>query len=153
MTRTALILALCALAPTAALAQAGDPGAHFLEQWDSNSDGQVTLEEAIAKRGEIFFMFDTDSDGTLSMEDWAGVADHMAAEMGSKGNGQGAGHGAGQGNGPGAAMHQAMTPDFNDADADGVVTAEEFQSATTRLFPMLDRSGDGVLTKADFGRN
>ncbi|MFN7224931.1 MAG: EF-hand domain-containing protein, partial [Paracoccaceae bacterium] len=60
--------------------------------------------------------------------------------------------GMGYGNGPGAIMHEAMTPAFNDADGDGVVTEAEFTAATQKLFPMLDRNADGVLTTADFGR-
>lgn len=64
-------------------AQQGTPGAQMLDQWDTDGDGQVTLEEATTKRGEIFYMFDLDSDGSLSSEDWAGVAQHMADEMAS----------------------------------------------------------------------
>ena len=141
-----------ALVLTAGLAAAqGNPGAHMMEQWDTDSDGVLTLEEARAKRNEIFYMFDKDSDGTLSAEDWAGVEEHLAAELGA-GEGHGEGGGGGQGNGPGAAIHDAMTPAFNDADGDGTVTAAEFEAATDALFKRLDRTGDGVVTVADFGR-
>ncbi len=54
-------------------------------------------------------------------------------------------------NGPGLAIHDSLTPAYNDADADGRVTREEFVAATDRLFPLLDRTGDGVITKDDFG--
>ncbi|MFN3845041.1 MAG: EF-hand domain-containing protein [Paracoccaceae bacterium] len=145
-TLTLATLAILMTAP--AFAQQGTPGAHMIEQWDANADGQVTLEEATTKRGEVFYMFDTNTDGSLSAEDWAGVAQQMADEMGAKGMGGGMGYG----NGPGAIMHEAMTPAFNDADGDGVVTEAEFTAATKKLFPMLDRNADGVLTTADFGR-
>lgn len=146
-----LTLTVAALSLTAGMAFAqGNPGAHMMEQWDADGDGQVTLDEARTKRGEIFFMFDTEGDGTLSVEDWGLVADHMAAEAGGNGEGQGAGNG--HGNGPGAAMHEAMTPEFNDADGDGKVTQDEFTAATDKLFKALDRDEDGVITAKDFGR-
>lgn len=139
---------LAVLLGAPAHAQQGNPGAHMLDQWDADGDGQVTSEEATTKRGEVFYMFDLDSDGSLSAEDWAAVAQHMADELGTKGAGMGQGHG----NGPGAVMHEAMTPAFNDTDGDGTVTEAEFMAATQKLFPMLDRNADGVLTVADFGR-
>ncbi len=163
---TAVMLVLA----TPCLAQQGNPGAQMMAQWDGDADGKVTLEEAITKRGDVFYMFDGDNDGTLSAEDWAMVAEHMAMEMEIKaetqgqarangmgqGMGQGVGKGAGQGMGnimgPGAAMRQAMTPAFNDTDGDGLVTDVEFTAATQKLFPMLDRNGDGVLTMDDFAR-
>lgn len=158
-------------------AQSEAPGAHFMEQWDMNADGEVTLEEAREKRSEVFVMFDADEDGTLNATEWMAVAEHLAAEeaqggavnqMGQgKGQGQGKGHGQGGGNGkggnqgegraqqpggPGAYMHDAMTPAFNDINGDGTVTLAEFTEATNTLFPQIDRNGDGVVSTADFGR-
>lgn len=137
-----------------AFAQQGNPGAHMMEQWDISADGQLTLEEARTKRGEIFYMFDAEGDGVLTAKDWAMVEQHIADEMGTKGAGQGAGMGMkhGAANGPGAAMHEAMPPAFNDSDGHGKVSLAEFEAATDALFAMLDRNGDGVVTTADFGR-
>jgi len=78
----------------AAMAQQGNPGAHFLEQWDADANGAVTAPEVAAKRSDVFFMFDQDNDGVLSSEDWALVEEHMAQELGAGGQGQGNGHGA-----------------------------------------------------------
>ena len=149
------ILAVVIAGP--AFAQGAGSPQHFMEQWDANADGAVTPAEAQAKRGEVFYMFDQNEDKVLDSAEWALVAEHMAAEMDAKaeggqrqGQGQGSGHG--QGKGPGAVMHQAMTPGFNDADGDGVVTEAEFLAATDRLFAGLDRNGDGQASAADFAR-
>lgn len=144
----ALATTLALTAATGALAQQGAMGAHFMEQWDADGDGRVTLDEASTRRGDIFYMFDQDSDGTLNAEEWAGVAEHLAAEMGQGGNG--GAHGMGKG--PGKFIHEAMTPAFNDTDGNGIVTADEFTAATRTLFGQIDRDGDGAVTLADFGR-
>lgn len=133
----------------AAMAQQGNPGAHFLEQWDADADGGVIAAEVAAKRSDVFYMFDQDGDGVLSASDWALVEEHMAQELGG-GNGQG--HGANMA-GPGKAVHEAMTPGFNDADGDGSVTVAEFDAASAKLFPLLDQNADGAVTAADFARN
>lgn len=128
------------------LAQQGQPGANFIEQWDMTADGIVTLDEAIEKRVEIFVMFDVAGDGVLDAADWEGVAAHLAAEEGDKGGDHA------MGRGPGKLIHAAMTLAYNDANGDGVVTSDEFNTATRTLFPQIDRNGDGLMTVADFGR-
>lgn len=146
LTTAALSVAALSLVSGMAFAQNGSPGAHMIDQWDGNADGQITLEEARTKRGEVFYMFDIENDGVLTAEDWTGVADHMAAELGGKGQGQGQGHARG----PGAKMHAAMTAAYNDADGDGQVTLAEFTAATDNLFAALDANGDKVVTMDDF---
>ena len=127
-----------------ALAQQGSPGAYFIEQWDMDGDGQVTLAEAEEKRSEVFAMFDRAEDGVLDAADWTGITEHMDAEMGAKGAA------AGIGRGPGKFIREAMTPAYNDADGNGEVTLDEFVSATKTVFSQIDRNGDGLMTPADF---
>jgi Ca2+-binding EF-hand superfamily protein len=156
MKRYALVSVLC-LTASAALAQMGEPMAKFIEQWNADGDGQVTLAEGHEKRAAVFDMFDQSADGVLDAAEWALVDEHVMLELGpgpgaGMGNGQGMGQGKGQGkNGPGAAIHDSLTPAYNDANADGRVTREEFVAATDRLFQLLDRTGDGIITKDDFG--
>lgn len=146
--RVATILPALLIAMTgAAWAQQGNPGQHFLEQWDSDADGRVTADEVTTRRRDIFYMFDQDSDGSLNGAEWALVAEHMEMELGTGGEGQGLNMAA-----PGKAVHEAMTPAFNDADADGTVTAAEFDAASAMLFPMMDADSDGAVTTADFRR-
>lgn len=145
LTLAAAALALCAAGPS--LAQQGNPGRHFLEQWDADADGRVTPEEVASKRADVFAMFDQDSNQVLSADEWALVEEHMALELGNGGQGHGMNMAA-----PGKAVHEAMTPDFNDADGNGEVSLEEFEAASARLFPMMDADGDGAVTSADFLR-
>lgn len=103
---------------TAAYAQQGNPGAHFLEKWDSDEDGQVTLVEVIERRGDIFTTFDEGDDGFLSAKDYIMFDEARAndqAAMKAAGQGQGKGQG-GEG--------QAMTMEFNDVNNDGQVSRD-----------------------------
>ncbi len=152
MSRTLTIAAaaLAALAATGAHAQQQPfPAAMFLEQWDSDGDATVTPAEVQERRKQIFYMFDTDENEVLGEAEWASVDEHLTAELGQ---GPGAGMAAGQGMGPGRFIRESLTVAFNDGNGDGVVTEDEFEAASAKLFPMLDRNGDGVVTADDLGR-
>ncbi len=145
MKRILLLTAAIALG-TAAYAQQGNPGGHFIENWDTNEDGQVTLIEATERRSDIFLTFDEDDDGFLSSSDYA-MFDEARA------NDQAAMKEAGQGRGKGqGGKGQAMTKEFNDVNGDGQVSRDEFMTRTNDWYKQMDRNGDGTITKADFGR-
>ncbi|MEC3861514.1 EF-hand domain-containing protein [Mesobacterium sp. TK19101] len=153
-----------------AFAQQGNPGGHFVENWDLNGDGQVTLEEATERRGDVFTTFDSDENGILTAEEYDLFDEARANDMenngmghgngGGQGQGQGKGQGqgGGQGHGHGAAdgmrnPANGMLREFTDANGDGEVTRDEFIASVPVWFENMDRNGDGVVTVADFGRN
>ena len=124
----------------------GPQMAHFLEEWDMNADGRVTVEDVAARRTDIFDMFDLSGDGVIDAEEQA----NMAATIAGQEENNREGHGV---NGPGPRIHGAMTPAYNDANHDGQITAAEWAEATPRLFTELDRNADGVINPMDFGRH
>lgn len=137
-----------------AIAQ-NQPGAHFIENWDLDENGSVSIEEARERRGDIFTTFDANDDGVLTAEEYvmfdeAREADMQANSIGQmNGGGQGKGMGFGMGD-HGAAM--SMTRQNADLDGDGRVTRDEFLAGVDLWFPQQDRNGDGLLTQDDFGR-
>ncbi|SPF75357.1 hypothetical protein ALP8811_00344 [Aliiroseovarius pelagivivens] len=170
----ALVIALPALAQN-------QPGAHFIEMWDLDENGSVSIEEARERRGDIFTTFDADDDGVLSAEDYVlfdeareadmkehGIGQGQGGGQGQgqgqgkgqgqgqgKGHGQGQGKGHGQGKGQGMGEHSAamsMTRENADINGDGQVTREEFIAGVDAWFPKQDRNGDGVISQEDFGR-
>lgn len=156
LTVAALVIALPALAQN-------QPGAHFLEMWDLDENGSVSIEEARERRRDIFTTFDADDDGVLSAEDYVLFDEAREADMKEHGigQGQGGGKGTGQGKGRGQGMGQgmgehgaamAMTRENADLDGDGQVTRQEFLAGVDIWFPKQDRNGDGILTAEDFGR-
>jgi len=103
------------LAAAPALAQQGNPGAHFLENWDTDGDGRVTLAEAESRRGDVFAAFDADEDGALRGAEYDLFDQARAQDQ------QGQGHGAGYG-----PADRGMERGFNDRDGDGAITATDF---------------------------
>ena len=167
--RKALILA-ASVAGMASVALANGPGQGggdmaFVAEWDMNGDGTVRLDDFSTRRGDQFAMFDLNGDGSLDADEQANMeftvetaqeANHGAGQGQGQGQGQGRGQGQGGGHGqggPGMQIHAAMNAAYADSDTDGVITQAEWAEATTRLFTELDRSGDGILDRADFGRN
>ncbi|MDP2064227.1 MAG: hypothetical protein Q8Q63_08255 [Phaeovulum sp.] len=174
MKRITTLTAILALTASAALAQ--EPfvaGAEFMLNWDMDGDGQVTLAEATERRESIFYMFDLDGNGVYSADELAGIDEHKALEAelgkgaGQAGNaaaaghvpGQGAGQNAGQTVGGGQAAKGTSTELTGtaaeilmfDADANGVITMEEFLAGTGMWLAQRDLNGDAVITLADFG--
>ena len=153
-----------ALVLGAGLAQAQDfsPGADFMNQWDLDSNGGVSLAEVREQRGNIFAMFDENSDGRLSAAEIAGMDEHKQLQREA---GMGPGHNRPEGmNGPmgkGKGMGRGHQGGFDrpaaeemrglDANRDGIVTTAEFVNGSANWFRMRDRNGDNVLTSADFG--
>jgi hypothetical protein len=173
--KTLLLIATLCAAPLAAPAQDMTPGTMFLQNWDTDGDGVVTLAEATARRDDLFTAFDADEDGFLSAEEREGLADMRDADrammqdaMGGggmgMGNGQGQGNGRGQGNGQGKGNGQGMGGQgmggqgmgqgggmAMDADGDGRLSRAEFTGLTDGWLARKDRNGDGQVTAADFG--
>ena len=133
--------ALVALFPLSAAAQ-GAPGAHFIENWDQDGDGTVTLAELRQKRGYVFYTFDADDNGMLDAEEYGHFDEARAVDM----EGQSA-HAKGK---LGRAQ-EGMTLTFNDADGDGQVSESEFLSKAKDWLALIDRDGSGNVTSADFG--
>ena len=127
-----------------AFAQQGQPGAHFIENWDMNDDGHVSLADAEQKRGEIFIMFDQDEDGLLNSSEYDLFDETRQADM--------AENGGGYKKGAMRNVNNAMKREFNDVNGDGMVSKDEFVSKAAAWFKMMDRTGDGIVTTDDFGR-
>lgn len=133
-----------ALAAGMALAQAGQPGAHFIENWDLDGDGSVSFEEATQKRAELFTMFDQDGSGGLDRAEYDLFDQTRQADM--KANA------GGHDKGPMRIVNDGLTLPFNDTNGDGTVSRDEFLGRSGDWFEMIDRSGDGVVDSADFTR-
>ena len=143
MKNFSLVAALVVAASTA-VAENQQPGAHFIENWDLDGDGAVSLEDIATRRGDVFMAFDADENGELDPEEYVYFDEARANDMESNG-GHGNGHGMRR-------ASEGMTLAFNDTDGNGEVSREEFLTHSGDWLNMLDRNGDGLVTSADFGR-
>ncbi|MGX1497524.1 hypothetical protein ACSSV1_002560 [Labrenzia sp. MBR-25] len=120
------------------------PGAHFVENWDLDGDGAVTVVEARERRSDVFASFDANEDGFLDAEEYV-LFDEARAQDQAANEPQGMGRGAGN-------PANGMALDVNDTDGDGKVSEAEFLDNAQAWIEMIDRNGDGVVTMADFGQ-
>ena len=128
MKRSAILAGLLlGLAPVCAAAAQDMPGQRILQRLDTNGDGAISKDEILAGRERLFTRLDRNGDGVIddneietarqAMEDRAQAAE---ARLGNRLRRM-ARNGAGQ------------------------VTENEFQ-ASTPLFDLADRNGDGKLS-------
>ena len=137
-----ILLTTALLFPVAAFAGDGQPGSHFIENWDLDANGVVTLEELTEKRSDVFYTFDSDDDGILTAEEYSYFDDARKVDM--ENNAEHAGGKMGK-------VQEGMTLAFNDTDGDGAVSRDEFLSHAADWLALIDRDGSGDVTTADFG--
>lgn len=101
---------------------------NILENYDANSDGEVTQEEVNAVRAGRLAEFDANNDGSLSLNEYQALWLDAYREM--------------------------MVDNFqrHDDDGNGIVSVEEFGEDQANLVKRLDRNGDGVINDADRNR-
>jgi len=136
------LLATLLTLPLSAFAGEGLPGSHFIENWDLDTNGRVTLEELIEKRGDVFYAFDSDENGEISAEEYVYFDEARKTGIDSQAEAKGTKKGK---------MQIGMTLTFNDVNGDGAVSREEFLSRTMNWLPVIDRNGSGDVTSEDFG--
>ncbi len=114
------------------------PADAFIQQLDTDGDGKVSLEEALAPQQQRFDEIDADGDGYITAEE-AGNAFNaqVPAEMLE-------------------AMQERGMPDPGetfvknlDQDGDGRVSREEFEQPTIESFNRMDTDGDGYATREE----
>lgn len=145
MKRLTLTTLLSLTLASTALAQDQFPGSHFVTNWDADSNGAVSLQEATTRRDDIFTTFDADEDGKLSADEYDMFDQARANDRAQLKAGKGNGHGKGMGE------EQGMQRAFNDTDGDGSVSRDEFMARVPGWFAMMDGNGDGSVTTDDFG--
>lgn len=136
-----IALTLAALLPIAAAAQ-GAPGSHFIENWDLDGDGAVTIAELTQKRGDVFYTFDYDENGLLDAQEYVFFDEARANDMKNQGD---------QAQGKMGRVQEGMQMAFNETDGDGKVSEEEFLAKAADWLTLIDRDASGDVTSADFG--
>ena len=97
-------------------------GEGLFETFDANQDGRLTQAEIDQARQAKLAEFDSDGDGSLTLEGYQALWLD--------------------------AMRERMVDNFqdHDDDGDGMVTAEEFGERYSRIVSRFDDDGDGAVT-------
>ena len=108
----------------------------FMETYDVDGDGQVTLAEFMAEREEGYQRRDADGDGSVHSEEYvAEYEGRLQKELEE------------------TYTRQIDQAEFRftvlDTDDDEIMTLSEFNDSGSRMFSRLDSNGDGVINDED----
>lgn len=97
----------------------------LLERYDANHDGKITQDEITKNRADWLAEFDTNKDGTLSLDEFKNL--WMKANQ------------------------ERMVREFQFFDTDGnaQVTLQEYEAPLAQIVADRDRNGDGALSRDD----
>ncbi|ESQ13567.1 MAG: hypothetical protein N838_22050 [Thiohalocapsa sp. PB-PSB1] len=124
--------------PSSSPESAGPPAQRFMQQFDTDQDGKVTLDEVKAPQTEQFKAIDADGDGAVSAEEASSsfkekVPPEMLEAMEERGMPD-----------PGETLINNL-----DTDSNGSVNQEEFEQPATKSFEKMDKDGDGSATEEE----
>ncbi|WP_321490016.1 hypothetical protein [uncultured Hyphomonas sp.] len=122
--------------PTPRRATAGHSKRAFVETYDIDGDGNVTLAEFTAEREKGYHVRDADGDGTVHEEEYVSEYEgRLVKELKERHDMQ---------------IKQAYVRfDVLDTDDDATITLSEFNASGDRMFSDLDTNGDGTVNEAD----
>lgn len=100
-----------------------------LAEIDTNGDGEISRQEADARRAADFAAADTDASGGLSPDEAEAWREARMAER--------------------KARRAAARFDRADADGDGVIGPDEFDRRQEEMFNRMDADEDGAITQAE----
>jgi len=125
-----------AAAPPAPGASGGHAKRTFLETYDTDGDGQVTLAEFAVEREKGFQIRDADGDSAVHEEEY--VSEYEARlEQDLKAQRE-------------RQIKQAYVRfDVLDTDDDDVISLAEFSASGSNMFTDLDTNGDGIVNAGD----
>lgn len=131
MNRTTLMIGVLSLGlSTAGVALADKGPGKFMRFFDSNQDGTVTLEEFNQASAERFARMDADGDGNMTRDEFRDYVKSRRAERKQ-------------------AKFQRM-----DSDGDGSVSQAEYVAYKTakaeRRFAYMDKNGDGKVDQGEY---
>jgi Ca2+-binding EF-hand superfamily protein len=101
-----------------------------LDQADADNNGEITLDEFTKVATERFTSADTDKNGQLTVAEVSAEIQKMRTER----------------------MATRLIKRL-DGNGDGVLTAEEAQSAQKKMFALLDKNDDGKIVQAERPRH
>ena len=109
---------------------------------DTNHDGVITKDEAIAASDRRFDEIDANHDGKITSDEMMAYRDRMMARRGGGDN-------ASPPPPPGGAKHMPGMGRRADPNGDGVITRDEYRARAIERFDRMDANHDGKIDRTE----